>query len=910
MAPKYDALSLTTDRPVDPFEKPEGYFRNTDPTELPVNSLTYPSINCFIPNKDKVVPRLGSTLLGREATSAKNWPIIGHKERFATMGGSIVEVRVIQSDDANLQDIIEVLYPDPVTGDLTWYQITQNVNPLLPGVGKLGMRARYYMDDWFDTNLNPANSLRLPRLIWVNGNAGIYSWTGGIANIIGVSGTTLTIDSNTTWASLGFVDPANGGSGNIIVNGVIYIILSGWSTNILTLASTSGISINDVAFAQIEYDATTIPFDVCRQNKNYMFYGNWNSRQLYMANNFNRPAEQTITNSDAVLNDLVVDNSNYTGTGQHVYRVTIDSVNPEQDTQSFNGGGLNDIAWNTSSYSGTAGVTNTYKISIVGDTTMFINTVSGSFTAGQVIQGGTSNAEAVIVQTFTLGGIAGLGLRMLSTKAFEAAEAILNITDGTSTANIAGVAAQNWYTGTKNGVAFTTGGTYGTLANNAIFSNGPITLPDGITIRFANFDGHFIGDTFTLVFNQGGADTFQYQIDGATPVATGVAITGSAQSLGSGLSITFKNTTGHTLGDFWDITVYQAITEAWHNFYYDLPVRRPGQGYIYQLPSNFWTMAPQESEMYVNSSYGYWSYVQTVLSADLQSETVSLTPLKQPSSSKVIFPYMLDYLDDTLIYVTTNKQLDMIGRKEFLQLPQTSNLSQPIAHDFAELGFENGSMKYYDKTLWITSPEEGYMLAFDNHPNNKYWQPPQVIPENGILSIVNNTLITHSPQRDQTLNLFTGQNGDNEADYTVKIYTSYNSYGDRWRKKNSSMSFIEGYVTGIPPLVAVVILGVNGCSGSYPHLIKPVPCIPDNHAPFGEGAFGSHPFGSDIFMVDPHFNEIYKQYDPIMEFYFAALGLQCTTASHTYSLLSLGLNVIYSDKGNNQFTNEEIISRI
>lgn len=901
--------SLTTDRPVNPSENWLGYFRNTDPTILSPNALTYPSQNCFIPNKDRVVPRLGSKLLGRAATANESWPTIGHKERFTTMGGKVIEVRFIQSDDANLKDIVEVLYPAPITGIPTWYRITQNVNPLLPAISKLGMDPRYYTDDWFDTNLNPAASLKLPRLIWVNGNAQIFSWTGGIAEIISVSATTLFISPATTWASLGFVDPALGGSGNIIVNGVVYPVTSGWNTNILNLASTAGISANDVAFAQIEVDATTIELDVCRQNKNYMFYGNYNSRELYMANNFNRPSVQTITNAQAILNDLVVGNSSYTGSGTHVFRVTIDSVNPEVNQTSFNGGGLNDVVWNTAGYSGGAGVANEYKISIVGDVTMFLNTVVGTFNVGQVIKGGTSNAEAVIVSTFTLFGVAGLGLRMLSSTAFQAGEALLNITDNTSTANVTSAGAQNWYTGTRNGVAFTTGGTFGVLTVNGIFSNGAITLPNGITIRFANFDGHFIGDTFTLNINLGGADTYQFQVDGGAPVSTGVAITGGLQALQDGVQIQFVSKTGHTLGDYWDITVNQAIIEAWHNFYYDLTPRKPGQGYIYQLPSNFWAMAPQEKEMYVNTAYGYWGYVETVLSADLQSEKVSFTPLKQPSSSKVIFPYMIDYLDDVLIYVTENKQLDQIGRKQFLELPQTSNLSQPVANDFLDLTFENGSMKYFDKTLWITSPLEGKMLCYDNHPDNNYWQPPQVIPENGILSIVNNTLITHSNVSDQTLTLFTGNDGDNETSYLVKIYTAYNSFQNRWRKKLSNMSFIEGYITGAPPLKGIVVLGVNGCSGAFDHDVVPVLCARSSDAPFGEGTFGSHGFGNDPFNPDTHFNEIYKQYDPILKYYFIAFGIECTTTAHTYSILNLGANMIYAEEGNNDLVNQEVISR-
>jgi len=50
-------------------------------------------------------------------------------------------------------------------------------------------------------------------------------------------------------------------------------------------------------------------------------------------------------------------------------------------------------------------------------------------------------------------------------------------------------------------------------------------------------------------------DTFKWSDDGGTTwKATGVAITGVAQALNEGVTITFAATTGHTLGDYWDFT--------------------------------------------------------------------------------------------------------------------------------------------------------------------------------------------------------------------------------------------------------------------------------------------------------------------------------------------------------------------
>lgn len=887
------------DQPTDESIGWRGYFRNTDPTILHPNSLTFPSINCFIPNNDKIVPRLGTTALGQ--VTANSFPCIGHKKRFATMGGIEVEVKVSQSGDPNLRDIIEVLYPNPSTGFLQWYQITENVNPLTAGLH------RYYMDDWFDTNLNPALSLNLSRLIWVNGLPIIFSWTGGIAPIVSfVPNTSISTTTGITWASLGFVDPSidPSSSGNIIINGVKYIITGGWATDTLTTASTAGIAVNDVATSEIQADSpqttTSVSFDVCRQNKNYMFYGNWNARKLYMSNGFSHDVSAEITAVEAIQNDLVLSGT-YTGTVQKIIRVTIDSAATPEET--FTGTGINDIFWDTSGYA--PSVVNTYKVLMVSDEVVPYSGGVGTFVPGDLIVGSVSGASAVVVfnnvsspgnGTLLVRGISGL---------FIGTDTITGTSSGaTATAGFATL--QDGYQVYKNNVIQSIA-PWGFTNVLVAPMNTPIPIVDGLTITFQNITGHRIGDFFTLSI--GLNDTFSWTIDNVSQ-ASNVIITGAPQFLTDGISIQFLSTTGHTVGNFWEITLNPGVKDAWTSFYYTLPVRKPGEGYIYQLPSNFWAMAPQEEQMYVNTKYGYWSYITTQLSADLQSETVSLTPLKQASSSKVIFPYMISYLEDYIIYVTENKKLDMIGRMKLLQLPQTESLSQAVALDFLEAEFTDGSMEYLDQRLWITSPKDNIMFCYDNQPQNKYWQPPQVIPENGILSIVGNTLISHSNLTQNSFNLFTGTSGDMGSTYTARARTAYLSYGNRWGYKNSNKSFVEGYVSGLPPMKMNIYQGIGGCGGIFPHDIKPITCILPDQAPFGQGNLGSHQNGSDIFQKDSHFYEIFPYDQPILSYRFAALELECTTTNHSYSWLTMGLNEVISNKGNKELINKKPISRI
>lgn len=56
----------------------------------------------------------------------------------------------------------------------------------------------------------------------------------------------------------------------------------------------------------------------------------------------------------------------------------------------------------------------------------------------------------------------------------------------------------------------------------------------------------------------GGTDHFELSIDGGA-FGSSTAITGSAQALANGVTVTFAATTGHTLNDVWTITVTAGV---------------------------------------------------------------------------------------------------------------------------------------------------------------------------------------------------------------------------------------------------------------------------------------------------------------------------------------------------------------
>lgn len=90
------------------------------------------------------------------------------------------------------------------------------------------------------------------------------------------------------------------------------------------------------------------------------------------------------------------------------------------------------------------------------------------------------------------------------------------------------------------------------------------TVFTGAGLNDATSGGTYNGQanaTFTIIIDSTGAtDTFKWKKDSGTFV-TGVAITGAAQNLSDGATVTFGATTGHTLNDQWTIatTVVNAL---------------------------------------------------------------------------------------------------------------------------------------------------------------------------------------------------------------------------------------------------------------------------------------------------------------------------------------------------------------
>lgn len=101
--------------------------------------------------------------------------------------------------------------------------------------------------------------------------------------------------------------------------------------------------------------------------------------------------------------------------------------------------------------------------------------------------------------------------------------------------------------------------------NDALSGLGATTQSTGSGLNDITFGGLFTGATsvtyYVKIDATGTPDTFSWSKDNfSTTEATGVSLTGSAQTLDNGITITASATTGHTLNDVWQMTTLTGAT--------------------------------------------------------------------------------------------------------------------------------------------------------------------------------------------------------------------------------------------------------------------------------------------------------------------------------------------------------------
>lgn len=894
-----------------------GYSNYSDPTNTPVNFLIAGSQNVFIEDGAKLEPRAGMAYLGdpgTQGTQSNPYWTLAHRihskyDEFVNKQGITMPIRVYYDGRTAVGDVIETYLPDYIFGvaqtTKKWYRITA-LTPTLPIVST----HRYFWAEWFD----PLTTTLQPELIFTYGGNKIGNYSGGFAPIVTITPTTLQTVPGTTWEQQGFIW-APEGTNIITVNGIEHTVTGGFGTDTVIVASTAGISVNDVAFQNVYFNDTLggkTTYDVCSLINNQVYYLDWKQRNGYVSWNRNQLSSVSTTVFNGVGLDDGIIGGTYTGANFESFKVTIDTVSPDITDQEFipGTGSLNDGKYNTGGYTDVSGNTNVYKVAMLADLTLAAVVGGGTlFTVGDTVVGTTSKATGVIVAILGTAFVPIYLMRMTTGFGYSNAE----ILTASSTGFINNQVASQWQNSiqySKNNVVVNINNGSGSLPITPLNTT-LTTLSDGLTIQFANLQGHGVGDVFQLTMRRGGVDTFQFSQNGGA-LSAPISITTGAQTLADGVEITFSNKTGHTIGDSFSAFGTQAISRGWSNFTYDNPNRLPGQGFNFLLDSNGWTMKPQETWMLLNSASGHFYDIETKLSANLLSETITVTRLKSEPQNKVLFPYLINYIKNQLATVSHEKTFDILGRQKFLELQQSKTLSDAVRIDFETVDWEDADVLYFKRKIFFNVPRTtdagkgGCIFVWDDY--RKYWHTPMVFSKRiSLLSVIDNVLVGHSYEQNESYQLFTGLSDLGTFPIRVRGVLPYDSSGNRYNYKAVSSVGFEGYMDGNPEVEYTINIEVGGCKGQKKGLINPLNtpagiCLPADRASLGKSSLGFHGLGNDPITSPPHF--FYIQSFDNQPYYQRNIEFSCDLFDAIFSLISLGTSVDTNNTNNMTITDK------
>jgi hypothetical protein len=250
----------------------KGYQEGKDITKIPQDYLAYPAENVMI-YKGKAYKRAGSELFG--AVDTLDQPIIGDYTWKDAQPGRML----LRAYGQKLQAWLE-----PYKTGAGWVDI---FTALTAGASKVRFAK------WIDPNGSTIHT----RLFFVDGSDDFYQWNGGVAKVLSVVGTTITIDGVKTLEALGF-DNGAVTTQTIRINGVTYQYNNNPTGQTLTTTvAPVGVVPGDLVIAQPTVSIITLANfnkEHIYQFKNHVVLGNLTSGNLYFSHIANYPIDYTV----------------------------------------------------------------------------------------------------------------------------------------------------------------------------------------------------------------------------------------------------------------------------------------------------------------------------------------------------------------------------------------------------------------------------------------------------------------------------------------------------------------------------------------------------------------------------------------------------------------------------------------
>ncbi len=379
----------------------------------------------------------------------------------------------------------------------------------------------------------------------------------------------------------------------------------------------------------------------------------------------------------------------------------------------------------------------------------------------------------------------------------------------------------------------------------------------------------------------------------------------------AGLPATFKNTLIANLRNQIYIaaeknqSVYVSKTNNFKDYTFGTP-RLVGEGAILTLDGVPTALSPQQSYMYISAGQDQWYATQFQLSADNTAESLTVDRLKTTGLQASQSQAWTTKIKNRLCFLSFEPIFNTLGTEQnYLNDPQTSDISYPIVNDMNGYSFTDGSLIYFKQFVYIAVPQESKVLIYNmTDPSSPYWEAPQVLPISRF-SVIDGELYGHSYQVGETYKLFNGFN-DNGQPITAIATFAFNNFGTRSASKSFNEFYVEGYISQNGTLTLGIQYDVDGCSTdvAYPILgtDRRIVCLNTDSNSLGKKSLGKFPLGGNLFIqsslaTPPKFRVI-KTF-PRVPFYEEQTTFSSDQIDFRWELIAFGGSGTPTSEGNN-----------
>lgn len=297
--------------------------------------------------------------------------------------------------------------------------------------------------------------------------------------------------------------------------------------------------------------------------------------------------------------------------------------------------------------------------------------------------------------------------------------------------------------------------------------------------------------------------------------------------------------------------VYVSKSTDYTDLTFTTPLRKPGEGFVFNLDSTPTAFSPDEGLMYAFARRDDAYKITFTLSADFSAETISFTKGKTATGQAAVSQGAVVNIKNAVAFVSFEPTIDTLGNVAFFNdAAQAVPISDPIKNDIEAYDTTGVHGIYANRDMWYTFPAEGIVQIYNTQYG--YWQPPWHLDigrfafidleGDGVLS-----LCGHSASTNETYLLRDGWN-DNGAPRTVIMAFGYENYGARFTPKSFDEAATELYMSENTQVTDRIIYDYKGStdirefpiSGSDSTIVF----TPNDGYGIGHDPLGNKPLGS------------------------------------------------------------------